>query len=69
MNKAELILKVILASQATIVDTYKALIVEGSETDFQRVLELKVKWELLNCTERHAGITKSRTKGANGTIL
>ena len=43
MNKAELILKVILASQATIVDTYKALIVEGSETDFQRVLELKVR--------------------------
>ena len=68
MNKAELILKVILASQATIVDTYKALIVEGSETDFQRVLELKVRTPNLHFVNI-VGLTESGAKGSDGAIF
>jgi len=41
LGKAELILKVILTPVIAIVDTYKALIVEGSESDFQKLLDLK----------------------------
>jgi hypothetical protein len=42
MAKAESILKVILTPPATLVDAYKALIVDGNEADFQRIVELKV---------------------------
>ena len=41
MAKAELILKVILARQSGLVETYKTLIVDGSETDFQKIMDLK----------------------------
>ena len=43
MAKTEHILKVILTTTAqTVVDTYKALVPDGNESDFQRILELKV---------------------------
>jgi hypothetical protein len=41
LGKAELILKVILTPVASILDTYKALIVDGSESDFMKLLDLK----------------------------
>jgi 6-phosphogluconolactonase/glucosamine-6-phosphate isomerase/deaminase len=43
MAKAENILKVLLSTQETMVDTYKALIKDNSEADFQKLLSLKVK--------------------------
>eukprot|EP01119_Soliformovum_irregulare_P016119 TRINITY_DN462_c5_g1_i2.p1 TRINITY_DN462_c5_g1~~TRINITY_DN462_c5_g1_i2.p1 ORF type:complete len:831 (-),score=285.75 TRINITY_DN462_c5_g1_i2:80-2338(-) len=41
MGKAELILKVVLTPQQSLVDTYRSLIVDGSEGDFQKILEMK----------------------------
>jgi hypothetical protein len=41
MAKAESILKVILTPQATLVETYKALIADGNEADFQKIVDLK----------------------------
>jgi hypothetical protein len=49
LGKAELILKVILTPVSSVIDTYKALIVDGSEADFQKLLDLK-------------GITRSEQK-------
>eukprot|EP01114_Cavostelium_apophysatum_P021812 TRINITY_DN7705_c0_g1_i1.p1 TRINITY_DN7705_c0_g1~~TRINITY_DN7705_c0_g1_i1.p1 ORF type:complete len:856 (+),score=183.73 TRINITY_DN7705_c0_g1_i1:75-2642(+) len=42
MSRAELILKLIGATpQNTLVDTYKAMIANGSESDFQKILDLR----------------------------
>jgi hypothetical protein len=42
MGKVEQLFKVIIAPQVALVDTYKALIVDGNEADFQRILDLRV---------------------------
>jgi len=39
--KAEIVLKLISSPQDAIVETYKALVPEGSDSDFTRILELK----------------------------
>ncbi|MCO5581011.1 hypothetical protein L7F22_034887 [Adiantum nelumboides] len=41
MGKAEALLKVILLPVESIADTYRALLLEGTVTDFQRLLDLK----------------------------
>lgn len=41
MGKAEALLKVILSPVESIADTYRALLLEGTATDFQRLLDLK----------------------------
>jgi len=42
MVKAEMLLKIIITPQDSLLESYKALASGGSEADFQRVLELKV---------------------------
>ena len=42
MARPENLLKIILAPQNSVVDTYKALATEGSEVDFATILELRV---------------------------
>ncbi|XP_031479649.1 vacuolar protein sorting-associated protein 53 A [Nymphaea colorata] len=41
MSKAEALLKVILSPVESVADTYRALLPEGTPSDFQRILELK----------------------------
>ncbi|GMH25811.1 hypothetical protein Nepgr_027654 [Nepenthes gracilis] len=41
MSKAEALLKVILSPIDSVADTYRALLPEGTPTEFQRILELK----------------------------
>ncbi len=41
MKRSEVLLKVILSPQETLVDTYKALVAQGNSEDFQKILELK----------------------------
>lgn len=41
MGKAEALLKVILSPVESIADTYRALLLEGTAADFQRILDLK----------------------------
>jgi hypothetical protein len=43
MTKPENVLKVILAPNNMIVDTYKSLILEGNEADFITIMDLRVK--------------------------
>ncbi|KAG5524530.1 hypothetical protein RHGRI_031253 [Rhododendron griersonianum] len=42
MSKAEALLKVILSPIDSVADTYRALLPEGTPSEFQRILELKV---------------------------
>lgn len=41
MSKAEALLKVILSPLDSVADTYRALLPEGTTSEFQRILELK----------------------------
>jgi len=41
MSKAETILKIVLTPLPSFVETYKAVIPDGSESDFQKIMELK----------------------------
>ncbi|KAI3756848.1 hypothetical protein L1987_56671 [Smallanthus sonchifolius] len=45
MSKAEALLKVILSPIDSVADTYGALLPEGTPSEFQRILELKVRSE------------------------
>ncbi|XP_077219869.1 membrane trafficking VPS53 family protein isoform X2 [Tasmannia lanceolata] len=56
MSKAEALLKVILSPIDSVGDTYRALLPEGTPSEFQRILELKVI----------AGIEKSRPTNYTG---
>jgi hypothetical protein len=59
MGKADKLLKVLLAPHNVLVDTYKSIIgADGSEADFQKVMDLKVcywvwkidcYWRLIDC--------------------
>jgi flagellar hook-basal body complex protein FliE len=41
MGKAEVLLKLVITPQESLVETYQALVTDGTEADFQRVMELK----------------------------
>lgn len=41
MSKAEILLKLIITPPESLLESYQALVVSGSEADFQRVMELK----------------------------
>lgn len=44
MGKADRLLKLLISPQSTLVSTYKSMMGnEGSEADFQKVMDLRVK--------------------------
>ncbi len=47
MAKAEQLLKVVLTPTNALVETYKALVNEGSESEFAKILDLKVPIRIL----------------------
>lgn len=64
MAKAELILKLIGSTpQSILVESYKTNIPDGSESDFQKILELKVSPLKL---DNVLGAFKNRTKSSDG---
>ena len=53
LGRAELILKIILTPPSTLVPTYRSLLSNGTEVDFQKIMELKASKAFFHMKRTH----------------